>query len=127
MSLIEADVGLGVGPDSAGVRMTPEEFDAIEDYDELYHYELIHGVLVVTPFASEAETKRNEILGHLLLTYQETHPQGRALDETFYESYVRTADSRRRANRLIWSGLGRAPIARAMCLPSWSNSRPPVA
>jgi Uma2 family endonuclease len=89
--------------------MTPEEFDAIEDYDELYHYELIHGVLVVTPFASEAETKRNEILGHLLLTYQETHPQGRALDETFYESYVRTADSRRRADRLIWSGLGRAP------------------
>ena len=109
MSTIERPVSLRVGPDSAGVSMTPEEFDAIDDFDELYHYELIHGVLVVTPFASEAETKPNEILGHLLLTYQETHPEGAALDETFYESYVRTQDSRRRADRLIWAGLGRAP------------------
>ncbi len=107
--MIERLSGLRVGPDSAGVSMTPEEFDAIDDYDELFHYELIHGVLVVTPFASEAETKPNEILGHLLLSYQETHPQGSALDETFYESYVRTDDSRRRADRLIWAGLGRAP------------------
>jgi Uma2 family endonuclease len=117
MSIIEYPIGLRVGLDSAGVRMTPEEFDAIEDYDELYHYELIHGVLVVTPFASEAETKPNEILGHLLLTYQETHPQGNTLDETFYESYVRTRHSRRRADRLIWAGLGRAPD-RALDVPS---------
>ena len=109
MSTIERPVSLRVGPESAGVSMTPEEFDAIEDYDELYHYELIHGVLVVTPFASEAETKPNEILGHLLLSYQETHPQGSVLDETFYESYIRTRDSRRRADRLIWAGLGRMP------------------
>jgi Uma2 family endonuclease len=93
--------------------MTPEEFDAIEEYDELYQYELIHGVLVVTPFASEAETKPNEILGHLLLSYQETHPQGTALDETFYESYVRTGDNRRRADRVIWAGLSRKPDPRS--------------
>jgi Uma2 family endonuclease len=109
MSTIELPAGLRVGLESAGVSMTPEEFDAIEEYDELYHYELIHGVLVVTPFASEAETKPNEILGHLLLTYQETHPQGASLDETLYESYIRTQDSRRRADRVIWAALGRTP------------------
>jgi hypothetical protein len=85
VSTIERPFSLRVGPDSAGVLMTLEEFDAIEDYDELYHYELVHGVLIVTPFASEAETKPNEILGHLLPTYQETHPRGATLDETFCE------------------------------------------
>jgi Uma2 family endonuclease len=89
--------------------MTPEEFDAIEDYDELYHYELIHGVLVVTPFATEAERNPNDVLGHLLRIYQEEHPRGIVLDETLFEQYVRTRDSRRRADRVIWSGLGRAP------------------
>ena len=33
--------------ESAGALMTPEEFDTIDDYDELYCYELVHGVLVV--------------------------------------------------------------------------------
>jgi Uma2 family endonuclease len=37
------------------------------------------------------------------------HPQGRALDDTLGERYVRTADSRRRADRVIWAGLGRRP------------------
>ena len=52
MSTIEEPLGLRVGLDSAGVLMTPGEFDAIEDYDEEFQYELVHGVLVVTPFAT---------------------------------------------------------------------------
>lgn len=34
---------------SNGMLMTPEEFDAATDFDELYSYELIHGVLIVSP------------------------------------------------------------------------------
>ena len=40
----------------AGTHMTPEEFDAVQDCDEAYRYELIHGVLVVTPMASLASS-----------------------------------------------------------------------
>jgi len=93
----------------AGTLMTPEEFDAVEDYDDEYRYELIHGVLVVTPLPSEAEADPNQLLGYLLLSYQEHDPQGAVLDVTLPERYVRTADSRRRADRVIWAGLGRLP------------------
>jgi Uma2 family endonuclease len=113
MSTTELPAGLRVGLESAGVPMTPEEFDAIEEYDELYQYELIHGVLVVTPFATEAERHPNDVLGHLLRAYQEDHPDGKSLDETVFEQYIRTGDSRRRADRVIWAGLGRTPDPRS--------------
>lgn len=99
-----------IGPSSAGILMAPEEFDAITNYDDRYCYELIHGVLVVTPIPSEAEADPNEELGFLLRYYKQGHPQGAALDKTLTERYVRTHDSRRRADRVIWAGLGRLPI-----------------
>ncbi len=55
-----------IGPESAGILMSPEEFDAIEEYDELYRYELIRGVLVVTAVPLEEEAHPNETLGGLL-------------------------------------------------------------
>jgi Uma2 family endonuclease len=109
MSSAAADPELVLGPEHAGMLMTPEEFDAIEDYDENYRYELIHGVLVVVPLPLEGEVDPNEELGHMLRNYQELHPQGKALDKTLPERYVRTRTSRRRADRLIWAGLGRVP------------------
>jgi hypothetical protein len=78
--------------------MTPREFDAIVDGDENYHYELIHGVLVVAALPLPMETGPNETLGVWLTNYQ---MQGGALDGTLPEQYVRTANSRRRADRLI--------------------------
>jgi hypothetical protein len=48
------DARLSIGLDSAGMLISPDEFDAITDYDELYSYELIHGILVVTPLPFEA-------------------------------------------------------------------------
>jgi Uma2 family endonuclease len=107
-----AESSLVLGPELAGILMSPDEFDAVEDYDADYRYELIHGVLVVTPIPLSAEVGPNEWLGHLLLTYRDVHPQGRALDATLPERYVRTADSRRRADRVIWAGLGRMPEER---------------
>jgi Uma2 family endonuclease len=89
--------------------MTPEEFDAVTDYDERYAYELINGVLVVTPIPSEAESDPNEELGVTLRSHQANHPQGFVIDLTLPERYVRVAGDRSRADRVIWVGLGRRP------------------
>lgn len=98
-----------LSPRLAGTLMTPEEFDAVERYNENYRYELIHGVLVVVPLPLPQETSPNELLGYLLFRYREHHPQGAAFDCTLPSQYIPTADSRRLADRLIWAGLGRLP------------------
>jgi hypothetical protein len=110
MNPLLATVGkLRLDFESAGMLLTPEEFDAVDDYDDEYRYELIRGVLVVNPIPSEGEVDPNEELGRWLRNYQEQHPQGAALDATLPERYVRTATSRRRADRVIWAGMGRLP------------------
>jgi Uma2 family endonuclease len=98
-------IGLG----SAGISMTPAEFDAITDFDEEWRYELVRGVLVVNPIPSDSERGGNDMLAYLLLTYSESHPQGGALDGHLPESYVAVSNGRRRADRILWAGLGRAP------------------
>jgi len=113
MSILEIDnpgaTALVLGPGLAGTLMSPEEFDEAEDVDENFRYELIHGVLVVAPPPLEEERGPNEELGFLLRLYRMQHPQGSALDDTLSEQYVRTSANRRRADRVIWAGLGRAP------------------
>jgi Uma2 family endonuclease len=97
---------------SNGMLMTPEEFDAVTDYDDRYVYELVHGALIVSPIPGEAERDPNEELGFLLRHHQYTHPQGSVLDKTLGEQYIPLQDSRRRADRVIWCGLGRVPDPR---------------
>ena len=92
-----------------GMSMTPEEFDAIKDWDDRYRYELIRGVLIVSPIPAEAEADPNGELEYILRVYRRTHPEGRALEATMSERYVHLVDSRRRADRVIWTGLGRVP------------------
>jgi Uma2 family endonuclease len=104
--------GQVIGLDWAGTLMTPEEFDSAEEWDENYVYELIHGVLVVSPAPLEEERGPNEELGFLLALYQRQHAQGAALDATLPEHHIRTHDSRRRADRVMWAGLGRMPNPR---------------
>jgi Uma2 family endonuclease len=96
----------------AGALMTPEEFDATENWDDNYRYELIGGRLIVTPPPLPGERDPNGELEHLLRQYKEHHPKGAALDKTLYEQTVRTHTSRRRADRVIWAGLGRGPTRR---------------
>jgi Uma2 family endonuclease len=100
-----------IGPRSAGRLMTPEQFDALgpERFQPGYRYELINGVLVVTPPAGAGERDPNEELGYLLRTYRENHVQGSTLDATLPEQTVPTAVQRRRADRAIWAGLRRIP------------------
>ncbi|MGO9924351.1 MAG: Uma2 family endonuclease [Isosphaeraceae bacterium] len=89
--------------------MTPEEFDAVTEYDDRFRYELIRGVLVVSPLPAEDEAAPNDELGAMLRQYQRAHPLGAALHETLPERYIRTSSGRRRADRVVWVGLGRHP------------------
>ncbi len=96
------------GPESTGILMTPQEFDRA-DFIEGWRYELINGVLIVSPTPSLKERDPNEELGRWLRNYQEDHPQGAALDHTIHEHTVITRRNRRRSHRVIWAGLGRLP------------------
>lgn len=100
--------------DTAGLRMTTEEFDAIGEgqYDEDYRYELVDGVLVVNPIEREGHSQPNDHLGFLLREYQLRHPEGRALDVTLPERHIYLEKDRRKADRVIWAGLGRRPDPR---------------
>lgn len=100
---------LTLGPALAGTLMSPDEFDSAEAADEIFEYELIHGVLVVVPPPLEEERGPNEELAFLLRLYKMQHAQGSALDDTLSEQHIRASGNRRRANRVIWAGLGRAP------------------
>ena len=97
-----------LGPDAAGIRMTSREFDRAE-FVEGWRYELINGVLVVSPIPLEEERDPNEELGHLLRLYRDAHPQGAALTATLTEQTVKTRKNRWRVDRVIWAGLGRRP------------------
>jgi Uma2 family endonuclease len=99
------------GIESTGILMTADEFDKSdpEDFDQNWDYELINGVLIVSPIPLVQETDPNEELGYLLRAYGENHPDGKALDKTLPEQYVRIGANRRKADRVIWVGLGRLP------------------
>jgi Uma2 family endonuclease len=96
------------GPESNGIRMTPLEFDEAE-FDECWTYELINGVLIVSPIPLWNEVDPNEELGYLLRRYRDDHPQGSCLNLTGAERIVKTGRNRRRADRVIWAGLARSP------------------
>jgi Uma2 family endonuclease len=103
---------LVLGPGLAGTLMTADEFDAVDEVDEDFTYELIHGVLVMSQPPLEEERGPKEKLGALLDNYKVQHPQSSALDDTLGEQHVRTPENRRRADPVIWAGLGRAPNPR---------------
>jgi Uma2 family endonuclease len=99
------------GPAANGISMRPKEFDrAVFEYG--WRYELVRGVLIVSPPPLEEERDSVQDLGYQLLLYRDTHPQGKALDHTLPEQTVVTGANRRRADRVIWAGLGRMPRRR---------------
>ena len=107
--IVDLPANLAICVELNGVCMTPEQFDTLADWDELYDYELIRGVLVVNPPSAVEERDSCEELGHRLRNYHADHPHGTALDATVPGIHVYSSDSRRRADRVIWTGLGRLP------------------
>ena len=104
--------GLALTPELAGTLMTPEEFDSAIDWEEGFVFELIHGVLVVSPPPGIGERAPTDLLAQLLRNYADQHPQGDSFLYTVSEHTIRSAMSRRRADRVIWIGLGRLPSER---------------
>jgi Uma2 family endonuclease len=107
MTSVEPPV-LQLDPHSNGMLLSPWEFDAA-DFEPGWRYELVNGVLIVNPAPLLAERDPNEELGHWLRNYQETHPEGAAVDFTVSEQTVHIGPHRRRVDRAIWAGLGRLP------------------
>jgi Uma2 family endonuclease len=98
-----------IGPHSAGIAMTAEEYEAIapEEWERGYRYEVIHGVLVVTPSPDESHQSPNLELAYLLRSYQESHPSGKVVDKVTFERYIKTAAGFRIADLALWIGYGR--------------------
>jgi len=90
--------------------MTPEQFDARqpEPFERGYRYQIINGVLVVSPRPGIGERNPNDELGYLIRLYRNTHPNGTVVDETAPQQIVPTTN-RRCAARVVWTGLGRVP------------------
>ena len=96
-----------VGLHSNGMLLTAAEYDAIQDWEEGYRYEPVHGVLIVTPPPGAGERSPNDDLGHLIRDYQESQPQGSVVDETLPEQDIRVGENRRRADRVVWLADGK--------------------
>lgn len=105
------EMTLQLGPDANGMLISPDEFDAA-DFEPGWRYELIRGVLIVSPAPLEQERDPNEELGYMLRAYRDHHPNGAALDKTLHEHDVHVGSDVRRADRVIWAGLGRKPQRR---------------
>ena len=99
---------LRLGPRSAGVLLTTEEFDRAR-FVEGWRYELINEVLVVSPIPSRNERDPNEELGHWLRTTRNPIRRVRRSTLTLAEETIETKKNRRRADRVIWAGLGHLP------------------
>jgi Uma2 family endonuclease len=110
MSIAADAKAIRLGPYANGMELSADEFDAVTEWDPACRYELLHGVVIVSPIPAEGEADPNGELEYLLRKYQEEHPPGAALDKTLPERYIHLEDgSRRRADRVIWTGLGRRP------------------
>jgi Uma2 family endonuclease len=97
---------------AAGIRMSLDELRSYDpsEFDDAYRFELVRGVLVVSPRPVLSERDPNEELGTLLRLYERTHPQGASLNLTIFEQEIATLpDTMRYADRAIWAGLGRDP------------------
>ena len=111
MATISTRPKLRISLRSSGLSMTAAEFDALPPraFDRNYRYEIIRGILIVSPPAGNGEVDPNEYLGYLLLGHQENHPQGQVIDASLPEQTLPGGENRRRCDRAIWVGLGRIP------------------
>jgi Uma2 family endonuclease len=111
MSAIESPREKWIGADSAGVRMTPEEFDSFEEgeWDELYRYELVNGVLVVRELESDEICDLNQRLGNEFWLWMRNEDRAHEQFRTLPNRYLYLKRSRRLVHRMIWTGIHGRP------------------
>ncbi|MBX3437035.1 MAG: hypothetical protein KF861_06065 [Planctomycetaceae bacterium] len=64
MSIAELPAIQRLNPEGNGLLMTPAEFDAVDDWDRDYVFELVQGVVIVSPAPGPAERLPNDLLGY---------------------------------------------------------------
>jgi Uma2 family endonuclease len=94
---------------SNGLLMSIDEFNSADadQSDPQFRYELINGVVIVSPAPADAEADPNGELETMLRNHRAAHPQGKALDKTLAERDVQTSVGVRRVDRALWVGFGR--------------------
>ncbi len=100
-----------IGPGSAGRLMTPEQFDALrpEQFIGKNRYELINGVLVVSPRAGIGERNPNDELGYSASDSIEIPIPRLSSSTEPCRSRLFPRPTAVWADRVIWTGLGRTP------------------
>jgi Uma2 family endonuclease len=106
-----------VGSKSNGMSMTPEEFDAIEEWDENFRYELVRGVLIVKDYPVAAIRACYDELGHCFHAFCHQVHSGAATIETLPDQEVRTGDNRWRTDRAVWINVSK-PFSSYLVTPS---------
>lgn len=101
-----------IGPEDTGRLISPEEFDLIEDYEEGWRYELIRGVLIVSPIPK----KPSRGMAGKLIQRLENYAEDRGLSEeqltVMFEEEIRIPNgNRRRCDVAVWVSLGRKAVA----------------
>ncbi len=77
MSAVGEERILRITPEMAGTRMSPEEFDAVEEWAEDYSYELVQGVLArIIHEARRPEQATENIAGTSIATETAANPHG---------------------------------------------------
>ena len=71
------------------------------------YYELTREKLINESMRPPLDRGPNELFARLLWHYQLVHPEGWRLDATVGKRQLRLDGNRRRADRLIWAGVGR--------------------
>ncbi len=112
-TVFDAEIPARLSHASVGTLMDVDEFLQIEDFEEGWRYELLNGVVIVSPAPGPGERDPNDELNYSLRLYRDTHPNGSILDATMAEQEIETSLGIRRADRVIWAGLGRRPDPQA--------------
>ncbi len=107
---------LTLRPRDYGRLLTAKEFDrARVAGDCLHRFELIRGVVIVSPPPANSVADPNEEFGCWLRTHQQRHPEGRRLDVTLPGLHAYLGQDRLLIDRQLWIGLGRLPQRTEHC------------
>ncbi|MEM1061334.1 MAG: Uma2 family endonuclease [Planctomycetota bacterium] len=95
--------------DSNGMRMTVDEFQAVESWDRTYRFELIRGAVVVSPAVTMGGRFPRRSLINLLYDYSKTAAGLQTRVIVLDEHDLVTSAGVRRADLVVWCGRDVSP------------------